>query len=320
MRSLKSSVNIYFLLIETALLMIFTGISSELLAIGTEELERRLDKGMAGGVILGLMTAFPETVFVIFAMIDGFYQVAVGSAIGGNLILFTVGMGIVSLTYSLRYKVNTVGLEKDFSLEVRALAISIMVLTVVTLFGQLNLLTGVISLIPYVYYITSRYRAYTSSDHPSEGNTLKGVGLLLGGGIPLVFISDMFVNDIHDLATLLGFPPIIVSMILMPIAGELEEKISAIRLILGSPNNVTTAVMSFVGSKIENMSVLIGIIGIFSYDGVNISADRPEFLAVIVVSMITTFLIRDRKLGRYEGISLIVLYFVMVSILASISG
>ncbi len=312
--------NIYLLILETAVLMVLTGVSSEMLAIGTEELEKRLDKGMAGGVILGIMTAFPETVFVIFAIYDHFYQVAVGSAIGGNMILFTVGMGIVSLTYSFKYKVNTIKLEKDFSLEIRSLIISVLVLTIVTFYGELNVLTGVLSLIPYAYYVTSRYRAYMSSDRHEGGNILKGVSFLLAGGIPLVIISDLFVGSIENLAIYTSVPPIIVSMILMPIAGELEEKISAIRLIVGSPNNVTTAVMSFVGSKIENMSVLIGIIGIFSYDGVSIEKDRLEFLGVILVTIVTTLLVKDRKLGIREGISLILFYFVMVGLIIFISA
>lgn len=269
--------NVYILILETAVLMILTGVCSEMLAIGTEELEKRLDKGMAGGVILGIMTAFPETVFVIFAILDHFYQVALGSAIGGNMILFTVGMGIVSVTYFLKYKASTVKLEKDFSLEIRSLAISIAVFMLVTLYGELNVFTGVLSLVPYVYYVTSRYRAYMSSDHHEGGNILKGISFLLAGGIPLVIISDLFVSSIENLAIYVNVPPILVSMILMPIAGELEEKISAIRLIVGSPSNVTTAVMSFVGSKIENMSVLTGIIGIFSYGGVSIENDRLSF-------------------------------------------
>ncbi|BBG24790.1 sodium:calcium antiporter [Sulfuracidifex tepidarius] len=312
--------NVYILILETAVLMILTGVCSEMLAIGTEELEKRLDKGMAGGVILGIMTAFPETVFVIFAILDHFYQVALGSAIGGNMILFTVGMGIVSVTYFLKYKASTVKLEKDFSLEIRSLAISIAVFMLVTLYGELNVFTGVLSLVPYVYYVTSRYRAYMSSDHHEGGNILKGISFLLAGGIPLVIISDLFVSSIENLAIYVNVPPILVSMILMPIAGELEEKISAIRLIVGSPSNVTTAVMSFVGSKIENMSVLTGIIGIFSYGGVSIENDRPEFLGVILVTVVATLLMRDRKLGIREGISLILFYFVMIGFLTLTSA
>lgn len=313
--------NVYSLVLETAVLMILTGLCSELLALGTEELERRLDKGMAGGVILGLMTAFPETVFVIVAILDRFYQVALGSAIGGNMILFTVGMGIVSLSYSLKYKTSTVKLDRDFTLELKALIISLIVLSIIAIIGKLNLVTGVISLMPYIYYVTSRYRHFSSLEqHEKEGNMKKGIAYLLAGGIPLVFISDYFVSAIQNLSLYVGFPPILVSLILMPIAGELEEKVSAIRLIMKSPENVTTAVMSFVGSKIENMSVLIGIIGIFSYGGVALTSDRTEFAAVILVTIITTWLIKDRKLGRIEGLMLLSLYFILVSILAFTSA
>jgi len=58
-------------------------IAVELLAKGIDELEDYLGQGMSNGIVMGLLTVLPETIFVIIASISDHYDIALGSAIGG---------------------------------------------------------------------------------------------------------------------------------------------------------------------------------------------------------------------------------------------
>jgi len=52
---------------------------------------------------MGLLTALPETILVIVESISGHYDIALGSkAISDNVILFTLGIGLVRIIYRLK--------------------------------------------------------------------------------------------------------------------------------------------------------------------------------------------------------------------------
>lgn len=68
-------------------------ISAELIAKGADELEEVLGQGITGGILLGFITALPETIFVIIASLGGSLDVAFGSAIGGQYIVVHCGSG-----------------------------------------------------------------------------------------------------------------------------------------------------------------------------------------------------------------------------------
>jgi cation:H+ antiporter len=57
---------------------------------------------MSDGIVMGLLTALPETILVIIASISGHYDIALGSTIGGNVFLFTLGIGLVRIIYKLK--------------------------------------------------------------------------------------------------------------------------------------------------------------------------------------------------------------------------
>ena len=51
---------------------------------------------------MGLLTALPEIIFTIIASISCHYDITLGSTIGGNVILFTLCIGLVRIIYRLK--------------------------------------------------------------------------------------------------------------------------------------------------------------------------------------------------------------------------
>lgn len=80
------------------------------------------------------------------------------------------------------------------------------------------------------------------------------------GSILLLWLAHPFVERITELAVMLNVPAIWLALVISPIAGEIEEKLSAIRLATMSRSGGSLAILSFVGSKIENATVLFGLI------------------------------------------------------------
>ncbi|AAY81001.1 Na(+)/Ca(2+) exchanging [Sulfolobus acidocaldarius] len=286
-------------------------ISAELIAKGADELEEVLGQGITGGILLGFITALPETIFVIIASLGGSLDVAFGSAIGGNILLFTVGAGLVGIVYFWKWKNNLV-MDQEYQVENKFLIISTVALVLITLYSKLNVIAGVCLILIYVYYVIYRLRKF-KRDKPiakKEVDYVKISIFMVVGAILLIILSHYFVEQLDQISLSFGIPAVWISLVLSPIAGELEEKISAFRLITLSKKGGSLSLLSFVGSKIENNTVLLGIIGLFG--DYSLRPVIPEMVSLILVNVSVLRVLFDRKLTVLESSLLIIAYAVII--------
>jgi len=285
-------------------------VSAELLAKGADELEDFLGQGITGGIILGFLTALPETIFVIVASLEGSFDVALGSAIGGNVLLFTLGIGLVGLLYALKWR-STLQISSEYSVENVFLIISSVAMLLVLIYGKLDIISALLLILIYIIYVVYRVIKFRGErGSRKEGNLVKPIIFIIAGGILLVVFSHYFVDYINEIATMFNVPAIWLSLLIAPIAGELEEKISAFRLIQMSKDGGSLSILSFVGSKIENATVLLGIIGLFT--DYKLQVALPEYISALVANIIAIYVLFDKRLRTIESTILIGVYIVMV--------
>ena len=296
-------------ILEIIITFAFLAISAELISRGTEKLEKFMGQGMAGGIIMGLLTALPETIFVIVAVLRNEPYVALGSAIGGNVLLFTFGVGFLGLYFYLKWRRSLV-IQEDYAVEHKFLIITTVALALVILYGRLNLFTAIPLLAIYLYYASYRVRKFAKEDRDvDEKEVLKASIYLVFGTILLVIFSEPFVDQIVLLSQQIRIPAIWLALIITPLAGEIEETLSAIRLAHASTDGGSLAIFNFVGSKIENATVLLAIIGLFS--DISVMPGITELIATVIANVIAIFILMDKKLGVKESLSLLFLYFLI---------
>jgi len=296
--------------LEFFVIFIAIFVSAELLAKGADELEDFLGQGITGGIILGFLTALPETIFVIVASLEGSFDVALGSAIGGNVLLFTLGIGLVGLLYALKWR-STLQISSEYSVENVFLIISSVAMLLVLIYGKLDIISGLLLILIYIIYVVYRVIKFRGErGSRKEGNLVKPIIFIIAGGILLVVFSHYFVDYINEIATIFNVPAIWLSLLIAPIAGELEEKISAFRLIQMSKDGGSLSILSFVGSKIENATVLLGIIGLFT--DYKLQVALPEYISALVANIIAIYVLFDKRLRTIESTILIGVYIVMV--------
>ncbi|QGA69243.1 sodium:calcium antiporter [Sulfolobus sp. E11-6] len=285
-------------------------VSAELLAKGADDLEDFLGQGITGGIVLGFLTALPETIFVIVASLEGSFDVALGSAIGGNVLLFTLGIGLVGVFYALKWR-TALQISSEYSVENIFLIVTTIGMLLVLIYGKLNIITGLLFILIYVIYVVYRVAKFRREGMKREkGNLMKPVAFIIAGGVLLVVFSHYFVEYINEIATMFSVPAIWLSLVIAPIAGELEEKLSAFRLVQMSKDGGSLSILSFVGSKIENATVLLGIIGIFT--DYELQQALPEYISALVANIIALYVLFDKKLKIFESIILIVIYVIIV--------
>ncbi|MEM0188543.1 MAG: sodium:calcium antiporter [Saccharolobus sp.] len=308
------------LLLQLVILFTLTGVTANLMAKGTRELEKVFGKGIAGGVILGFVNSLPETIIVLQAIFSGIYSIAISSVLGGNILLFTIGLGFVSIFYYMKYSSKIIKLDKDFHIEYNSLLLATFILIVMIIYGKLDLFLSFLLIIPYAYYIYKRYSDYMGKKdiQIERKSVIKGLVYLLVGSIPLIFISKYFILTIINVSQVLNIPTILLTLILTPIVAELEESLTAIRLISNSPSAATTAIMNFMGSKLENMTILLSIIGLTQT--VNLKSSILELLLIVTATVIALGILRDNNIKINEGLTLFGIYATLVTILIRFSA
>ncbi len=296
-------------IIALSAITVILGLASEALAKGAEELEKGLSQGIVGGIVLGLLTSLPETIFVIVAVLNEKFSVALGSAIGGNVVLFTFGVGLVGLAYAWKWgtKLRMVG---DYKVENRFLLLTTLSLAAVIAYGRLDVWDAVPLLLIYSFYVGYRLRKERGKGVRGGINVKRALAYLLAGSITILALSDLFVNYLYDTAVVLGVSPVWLSLVLTPIASEIEEKVSAVRLATSHVEGGSLAIVGFIGSKIENATVLLAIIGLFT--DFDLHPALPEMLSAFVANVIGVVTLLDGKLGAKESAVLILIYFAIV--------
>ncbi|TRM77264.1 hypothetical protein DMP16_02390 [Sulfolobus sp. B1] len=308
-----------FSILQLIILMLLVALASDLMSKGTIELEKRFGKGITGGVILGIINALPETIIVTEALLNGFYEVALGSALGGNILLFTLGLGVVSIVYYIKYRSKVIQLEGEINIEYYSLVVATLVLLISIIYGKLNIYLSLCLLFIYAFYVFKRYKNYSSRrDSFSKNNVKRGIIYLLIGGFLLIFITKYFIISVINTAEILGVPTFLITVLLTPLAGELGENLIAVKLISSSPSDATTAIINFMGSKLENMTLLLSIIGISQT--ISLRSSVLELIMILFATIIFLGILKDRNIKINEGISLFLIYTILIAILIKFSA
>ena len=208
--------------------------------------------GAVGSILAAVGTAMPETLIAIVALVgakQGSEDVAVGAIVGAPFLLATLAMGLVGLfaymyrdkrDQGLQLNVHRPTLERDllFFLVLFAIGgalswgppaplrigVGIAFLVAYVAYISLTLKGGgevqsEESLNPLIFERRSEYR-----EDPSMAfcvlQLLVGLGAMVGG-------AHLFVDELLNLAESIGAEPLVLALILAPLATELPEKVNS---------------------------------------------------------------------------------------------
>ena len=77
-------------------------LASWILSYGAEHLSERFGAKFVGRVLLSIATTLPEIAIVIYAAAQGSFGIAIGSGLGSNLLMMTLGLAIMLIIATTR--------------------------------------------------------------------------------------------------------------------------------------------------------------------------------------------------------------------------
>jgi cation:H+ antiporter len=254
-----------------------------------EWLGHRLEvgEGAVGSVLAAVGTAMPETLIAIVALIgakEGADEVAIGAIVGAPFLLGTLAMGLVGLFAYLYRERRGTGLQLDAhgpTLERDLLFFLIFfALSLALAWGAppaLRYPIGVLVILAYPIYI---HRTLSGGGEVQDHATLNpliferreeyrtspalafcviqllvGLGAMVGG-------AHLFVEELLHIAESLGVEPVVLALILAPLATELPEKVNSFFWV--RENKDSLALGNITGAMVFQSTIPFGIGLIFT--------------------------------------------------------
>jgi cation:H+ antiporter len=272
-----------FLLLLVALGLILA--AAELFTNAIEWLGDKLglSQGVVGSILAAVGTALPETMIPIIAFIAGAkaadphagHEIGVGAVIGAPFMLGTLAMavtGIAAWAYA-RVGLRDRDVKPNVGVAKRDLRYFLIVFPLAMLASLLpqgmKPFVGVALVGLYLAYVYQTIKAEDPGDEGEGGEALKPLifapKAAQGPGWPMLTIqliaslalliggAHMFVEQVTHVATFFAVPPLILALVLAPIATELPEKFNSVVWIRSRKD--TLAVGNITGAMVFQSSI-----------------------------------------------------------------
>jgi cation:H+ antiporter len=329
-------------------------LASWILSYGAEHLSERFGAKFVGRVLLSIATTLPEIAIVIYAAAQGSYGIAIGSGLGSNLLMMTLGLAIMLIIATTRLsmaplkQIDVSTFKNDMIFLILAALLSFVLFldgfNYIDGFVFIGLFAGYIILSLYEMRIENRDKVSNENISKNTNNNnnnkeliveqdiskdtnddkkkfIKAIGTFLLGAIGILFGAEPFIHSLEGFSVEIGMSAVVLAVIISPIAGEMPEKISMMILARKGAAGASIAIANVLGSKILNNTLLLAVAVFaamysFGFDEV-IEMTEILYYQIILVTIVTIIAVLPmfrKKIGLRFGLVLLSMYIICIFI------
>ena len=302
-------------LLQLFLMLIVILIAAEVFTNALEHLGERLkiSEGVTGSLFAAVGTALPETMVPLLAIFAGTAnshvneEIGVGAILGAPLMLSTLSLFLMALSVTKKrglqghFNPERTGLTRDLNFFLGAFSLSAVALFVPHAEPIYRGALATCMVLIYFFYIMLTLRASASLVKDGHATAAGAKMLLVRLGLPqnmpviliqlalglalLVAGAKGFIHGVEAASILFGISPLLLSLMIIPIATELPEKVNSILWIRKRKD--TLAFGNITGAMVFQGTLLPAI-------GIMLTPWSPqrEVLAGIAITLIASFWLR----------------------------
>ncbi|MDX8392303.1 MAG: sodium:calcium antiporter [Mariprofundaceae bacterium] len=277
-------------LILLALALVLVFFAAELFTNALEYLGERMgvSEGVTGSIFAAVGTAMPETIVPIVAILAGGasmeinHAVGMGAILGAPFMLATLGIGIMALAAGLHrgwqaeLTPEPGGLSRDLSVFLPGFVLVVVAGLLPENWTAMRDAIAFVLVLTYIFYVLKTVqasRALVEEGHATEADhalyvekilppaTWSAVLQLLIALSLLIVGARMFVSGAEHVSALIGVSAFVVSLLIVPIATELPEKVNSVLWIRRNRDTLAfgniTGAMVFQGTIIPAIGMMI---------------------------------------------------------------
>jgi cation:H+ antiporter len=301
--------------LELLLFLVVILVAAEIFVNALEHLGEKLgiSEGVTGSIFAAVGTAMPETIVPLLAIFAGTQnqqlneEIGVGAILGAPLMLSTLSLFLMALAVWKRrgsqghLTPERTGLTRDLNFFLAAFALATVALFVPHQTAGIRATLAFVMVLIYFFYVMLTLKASAAlvkDGHATEAEDpmfLSRMGLptnwvtiivQLGTGlILLVAGAKGFIHGIEQAAPLLGISALLLSLMIVPVATELPEKVNSILWIRRHKDTLAfgniTGAMVFQGTLLPAIGVLL-----------TPWAPQKEVLAGVIITLIAAAWLR----------------------------
>lgn len=273
---------------------------------------------LIGMVIVGFGTSAPEMVVSAMAALDHNSDLALGNAIGSNIVNTGLILGVTALIAPIAVHSKIVKRELPLLLLIGVVSGLLLWNGSLSRTEALLLLFGFFALVGWTVFAASRNRGdsfevETEQELVAHGMVLKKAILWLIVGLLLLLVSSrLLVWGAVTIAQTLGVSDLIIGLTIVALGTSLPELAASVMAARKGEHDI--AIGNVVGSNMFNLLAVVGIAGTIHpmTDIVPevLNRDWTTMMAMTVVLFVVAYGFRgEGRINRYEG-TLLLLSFV----------
>ena len=272
---------------------------------------------LIGMVIVGFGTSAPEMVVSAMAASDGNPDLALGNALGSNIVNISLILGVTAIIAPIAVQSQIIKRELPLLVAVVLFSGFLLYDGNLTFFDALLLLSGLLAFLVWSIYSGMKNPGdalETEFDSELKSHPMalgRAIFWLAAGLIILIASSRILVWGAVEIASSLGVSDLIIGLTIVALGTSLPELAASI--IAARKGEHDIAIGNVVGSNVFNILAVVGIAGVIEPIS-NISPavfnrDWSVMLVLTVMLMIMAYGFgRQGRINRVEGILLLSAY------------
>jgi cation:H+ antiporter len=274
-----------------------------------------LGKTIIGFMLVAMTTTLPELSISVLATIGvEDVGVAIGNALGSNVVNICLILGLAFLIASLKSSETYLEVKEDVETVYFGLFVASIVPLALIYLGYASRFIGVILVAIFAYNIykaSKRGRAGKKTDFSGKYGKLKHPMLLTIVGVMVVVASAyLIVDSASYIAEWMGVPKVVIGATIVAFGTSLPEFANSLKSSL--KGHVELALGNIVGSCFINVTLILGVALIGQNFRVNMAAYTGLAVHALISSLMLWYFLSSKKVSWKEGAILLFLYMVFL--------
>lgn len=265
-----------------------------------------------GLTIVAMGTSAPEAAVSISAALKGNAEITIGNIVGSNILNVLIILGLSSVIAPLVVKKSTAYIDMP------VVIVSSIVLLLLGLDGSINVFDGIILLVMFISYLTYLFimtkkenKANIEEKEEVKVNILKSIIFAIIGLGAIILGSNISVESATAIAKELGVSDRFIGLTIVALGTSLPELFTSVSASLKKNSDI--AIGNIVGSNIFNILFIVGTSSVITPVVFASNFIIDTLIAIASAIVLFLFCLKNKKLGRIGGITLLIgyaLYFV----------
>jgi len=278
-------------------------------------------KTTIGFILLAFSTSLPELSVTIFsAMVGGAVGVAIGNALGSNIVNVCLILGVCILLVTLKNSKATKLVPSMTKEEIGSLHFGLFVASLIPLalmyIGYASRFVGIILLTIFVLYTYQLSKVRVIKEEGSLGGERQKLArytywTFIGvGGV--VASSYFIVDSATYIALKIGIPYVVIGATVVAFGTSIPELATSVEAT--KQGHLDLAFGNIIGSGFINVTCILGVTLLASQFTVNMAAFSNLVMFSLIANLFLWYFLSSEKISRREGSVLLFMYLLFLAI------